>query len=438
MKKEKSRKTKKHGNGQGSIWKVEKGYRWQFTVGYKADGTRISRSGTKATSAEANVAMSAAKADSARGLLGLPNEITVEQYAVQWMRRKYDVSPETLKKYGADLAFAMVHIGKLKVQSVQVPMLKELLVTLAHRKMKHGQQMSPRTLRKVTTQLRALFREAVSDRIIYANPMDGIKSSRSGGDVGETAEIKALNFEQEARLIAVGSALYDAGMARFWPAVFILLRMGLRRGEAMGLTWADIDFDKGKLRVRQARIKAVKGTRTAPPKSSRSRRMLKMPEDVIAVLRRHQDVQNAERTAASGSWQDKDIVFATPLGEWTHPDNLNRALTTLLAWSDPQQIDQPKWRGVQLTVRPSLMEIVQSGAALPSISPHDLRHTYATLTILRGVKVEVVSRYLGHASVLITLSIYRHVLPEELDAAAVERTPLPQPPTAERPVRTLN
>lgn len=70
------------------------------------------------------------------------------------------------------------------------------------------------------------------------------------------------------------------------------------------------------------------------------------------------------------------------------------------------------------------MAALQSGGGLPGVSPHDLRHTYATLTIRRGVPVEIVSRYLGHATVLITLMIYRHVLPDELVLAAIERQPL--------------
>ena len=359
----------------------------------------------------------------------------MEQYAARWLKRNHDVSPETIKKYQDELSYALAHIGKLKLQSVRAPLLKELVVTLADRRMKHGRPMSPRTLHKIVTRLRALFREAVGDQVIYASPMEGVKSPRI--EVNKTAEVKALDFEQEARLIAIGSALYEAGMARFWPALFLLLRMGLRRGEAMGLTWADIDLEAGMLKIRQARIKAIKGTRTGSPKTSGSRRTLPMPEDVIAMLRGHRDVQRAERTAASASWQEHDIVFATLNGEWEHPDNLNRALTTLLTWSDARRTDQKRWRGVDLSARPALLAAVQGGPALPGISPHDLRHTYATLTIRRGVPVEIVSRYLGHATVVITLSIYRHVLPEELQLAAIERTPLPQP-TAVGPERILN
>lgn len=206
--------------------------------------------------------------------------------------------------------------------------------------------MSRRTLLKIITQLRALFREAVGDQIISANPMDGIKTPRGRDDVSKTANIKALNFEQEDRLIVVGTALYDAGMSRLWPALFLLVRMGLRRSEAMGLKWTDIDFNKKILYIRQPRIKAMIGTRTVVPKTKNAERTLPMPADVIDVLKRHQLYQRAERTAASGAWSEQDIVFAMPLGNWTHPDNLNRSLSTLVAWSDPQQTKQARWKGV--------------------------------------------------------------------------------------------
>lgn len=63
---------------------------------------------------------------------------------------------------------------------------------------------------------------------------------------------------------------------------------------------------------------------------------------------------------------------------------------------------------------------MQAGKKLPDISPHDLRHTYATLALRRGVPVEVVSKILGHARVSITLDVYRHVLDNERRATVVD------------------
>lgn len=63
---------------------------------------------------------------------------------------------------------------------------------------------------------------------------------------------------------------------------------------------------------------------------------------------------------------------------------------------------------------------MQAGSALPDISPHDLRHTYATLALRRGVPIEIVSRNLGHASISITWDIYRHVLYSERRSHVVD------------------
>ncbi len=64
--------------------------------------------------------------------------------------------------------------------------------------------------------------------------------------------------------------------------------------------------------------------------------------------------------------------------------------------------------------------VAAAGERLPGISPHDLRHTYATLALRRGVPVEVVSKVLGHARVSITLDVYRHVPDNERRAAVVD------------------
>lgn len=126
-------------------------------------------------------------------------------------------------------------------------------------------------------------------------------------------------------------------------------------------------------------------------------------------------MQEQERQILGGAWGNTGAVFATALGEWTHPDNLKRAVQSIVEWSDPTRSDGQGnvWKGVPRQARAALLAGVRAGEKLPSISPHDLRHPYATLALRRGVPVEVVSKVLGHARVSITLDVYRHVLDNE-------------------------
>lgn len=422
-----ARKPKGRGNGQGSVRPVGKKWRWEITVGYRADGRRISRSGYAETKSKAEMAKSAALTDYARKLIGEPDRLTVAEYAERWLRRQYDVTPRTVHKYGQELAYALEHLGTMRVQDVKVSHLKDVVGKLARREMRYERPMSRSTLGRTLTRLRSLFREAVADQIIYVNPMDGIKMPKV--QANEAAQIKALNPDQAARLHTIGTYLYAAGLARLWPALFLAISMGLRRGEVMGLKWADVDLERGTLRIRQTRVMDLKGIRTGDPKTTNSRRELHMPASVIAVLKQHREAQEEEKTQAGTEWQENGIVFTTSLGEWTHPDNLNRALSALIDWSDPVKAARTgkgsPWQGVSRETRDALQGLIVGGEKLPSISPHDLRHTYATLALRQGVPVEVVSKNLGHGSPAITLTVYRHVLDDELRARVIDLFPMP-------------
>ncbi|MFK7603867.1 site-specific integrase [Deinococcus sp. SM5_A1] len=191
--------------------------------------------------------------------------------------------------------------------------------------------------------------------------------------VNEAAPIKALNPDQAARLHTLGTALYDAGLCRLWPALFLAVGMGLRRGEVMGLKWADVDFERGTLRVRQTRVMDVEGIVTGNPKTTNSRRELYLPGSVMALLKRHRAAQLVERQLAGNVWQEGDVLFATTLGDWTHPDNLNRALRAVLGWTEPTRAGQDGgnsiWTRVPRELRPGLKAAVLAGERLPDISP---------------------------------------------------------------------
>lgn len=139
------RKAKIRGNGEGTVWKEGKVYRWQVTLGYKTDGKRITRSGRAPSKKTAHDAKNKVQADYSRGLIGESAKVTVREYAARWQRRQLQVTPRTAQQYGGELAYALEYIGDMRLQDVRPHHMKDLMVTLSKRQMHGGAVMSPRT-----------------------------------------------------------------------------------------------------------------------------------------------------------------------------------------------------------------------------------------------------------------------------------------------------
>ncbi|MFK7603868.1 hypothetical protein ACI3L1_16830 [Deinococcus sp. SM5_A1] len=167
------KKPKERGDEEGTVWKEDGVWRWQITLGYKTDGKRSTRSGRATSKKSAHDDMNKVQSDYSRGLIGEPDRITVEDFAAHWLRRQYDVTARTSKKYGQELEYALKHIGDRRLQDVRLHHLENVVAILAARKMRNNKRMSRSTLGRTLTRLRSLFREAVADRIIYVNPMEG-------------------------------------------------------------------------------------------------------------------------------------------------------------------------------------------------------------------------------------------------------------------------
>jgi integrase len=159
----------------------------------------------------------------------------------------------------------------------------------------------------------------------------------------------------------------------------------MRRGELLGLHWADVNLDSGYAQVRYTLQHLKEGAYTfASPKTQRSRRKVSLTATAIAALRRRRQRQDVERAAAGLTWRDEDLVFTTATGGPLRANQiLQRRFTPLL-----QQ------------------------AGLPLIRFHDLRHTAATLMLLQDVHPKGVAEMLGHSTVSMTLDVYLHVIPD--------------------------
>ncbi len=163
----------------------------------------------------------------------------------------------------------------------------------------------------------------------------------------------------------------------------------MRRGEAVGLRWSDLDLEAGRVRVVQTIIQVGSVVSISEPKTARGRRPVSLDQATVAVLRSHQHRMNQERLLVGADLNDLGLAFSQPGGSWLRPDAVSAAFLRRVRRYD-----------------------------LPRLTLKGLRHTWATLALEQGIHPRVVQERLGHSTIAITLGIYSHVSPTLHDEAA--------------------
>ena len=200
--------------------------------------------------------------------------------------------------------------------------------------------------------------------------------------------IAPLSVQEARRFLTVART---HRLSALWA---VALGVGLRRGEALGLKWSDVDLDRGRLTVRRS-LQRVDGKLSLhQTKTSTSERTIPLPQPLIQALSEHRRRQLEERFTAGAAWEDHNLVFCTTHGRPIEPRNINRAFTALLRKTN-----------------------------LRTIRLHDLRHSCATMLFAQGVEAATVQRILGHSSITVTTSTYVDVI-EQVQHDALSRLDL--------------
>jgi len=368
-----SRQRTKRGNYEGSVYRRSDG-RWVAAVSL-GDGKRVHRYAKTRADAATKLA---AVLKTAQDQLPIPPERgTVGQFLEDWLANtaKRTVRPSTFVSYEGLVRVHLVpELGK-------VPLIKlspQHVERMINRKLAAG--LSPRRVEYMRAVLRRALNDALRWGLVARNVATLVTPPRA-----ERYEIRPLDPEQARRFLDTVrgdrlEALYSVALA-----------VGLRQGEALGLRWQDVDFDKGVIYVRRALQRIGGSLQLVEPKTTRSRRAVVLPTTVTTALQQHRARQVAERLAAGSEWIDADLVFCTPMGRPLDASNVTHAFQKHLA-----------------------------RAGLPRQRFHDLRHACASLLLAQGVSPRVVMEILGHSQVALTLDTYSHVLPS-LTAEAAAR-----------------
>jgi integrase len=157
----------------------------------------------------------------------------------------------------------------------------------------------------------------------------------------------------------------------------LLATTGMRRGEALGIRWTDLDLDAGQASIRQTLICVNHEVQFGSPKTAKGQRSVALDAGTVEALRSHRTRPLEVRLQIGDRWQDHDLVFCGIEGQPEHPEHVSAHFARRVR----------RWE-------------------LPMMTLHGLRHTRATLALQSGVHPRVVQERLGHANISITLDTY--------------------------------
>lgn len=282
-----------------------------------------------------------------------------------------DIAESTRATY-ATLARKHVagRIGGLRLVDVTPSRVEQLLLGLER------DGLAASTRRQVHTVLGLILSAAVRDGLLVSNPAASVDRPRV-----PRREAQWWTSEQVASLRAAAAGHRLAGL------LDVVVFTGLRRGEALGLRWTDVDLDAGLLRVTGTLTRGANGLARTQPKTAAGVRVLPLLGDSARALRARRSEQRAERLAAGEMWTDTGYVFTTEIGTPVDPRNAFRWLAGA--------VDR---------------------AGVPSGSWHTLRHSAASVLLAAGVPPIAVSRALGHSSIDVTNDLYGHLSGDGLAA----------------------
>ena len=283
--------------------------------------------------------------------------------------RGNDKKPKTIAFYESAAKIIKNFFSGMDLQEVKPMDIERYLVYLkAEYKGKTGNALAPKTLRHHYSALNQIFNYAERQELINKNPMARVPAPKK-----ERKPVDAFTEEEAKEFIRLASACE----LEFRCMLMLLITTGIRRGECAGLKWSDIDEKQGTLSVKRSVSYTPEfGLTVGGPKTYNGIRSIPLIPSVADLLQ-----ELKENTQKKYPRLNLDNAFIFPkAGEPCSPrtpDSITRHIKRFMARND-----------------------------LPDLSPHDLRHSCATLLLANGADVKSVQEILGHADASTTLNFY--------------------------------
>lgn len=365
--------------GSAYAYETQAGKRWEAR--YRKPDGKTARKGGFMRKRDAEAYLTTVESSKLQGSYIAPGDaqITVGALGAEWLiTHRAAVKPST---FHSDESAWRIHVepawANRKIGSIRHTEVATWVAGLSREK-------SATTVKRCYGVLAAILDGAVRDRRIQSNPARDVKTPRK--------KLRARPYLSHGQVERLAVASVYPDFVRF------LAYTGLRWGEAIGLQVEHIDLKKRRLNVEVNAVFVNGHVVVGTPKPHERRSVVYPPFLDIALER-------ATRGKRSG-----DLVWPAESGGYLGPGN---AVSGWFAGAskraraaDAAMAEQARDRGEEAPVE------------MPRVTPHDLRHTAASLAISAGANVKAVQRMLGHASAAMTLDTYADLFEDDLDEVA--------------------
>lgn len=290
-------------------------------------------------------------------------------------------------------------LGKRKINEIKHIEVVALIKNL------HNQGYEYETKNKVRILLLDMFNKAMIDEFVVKNPAMGIKIQKS------KKEVRVLTKEEQ-------NVFFECCAGTFYNNLFqVAITTGLRQGELCALTWEDIDLENKEININKTLVyqkledNQVKTFHIHPPKTKSSERKVPINKYCEQALKR-QKIQQAvvmSKHTAKPLKGYEGLLFTTRYGTPINVQIYSEAIRSIINEINLCRADADKFE---------------------VFSSHAFRHTFATRCFENGIQAKTVQKYLGHASLGMTVDLYTHILPEykhlemdkfEIDLKSIQR-----------------
>jgi len=283
---------------------------------------------------------------------------------------RQQVRQTTLENYERCVGRCLEELGRIKLRSLTPQHLRVL-----YSKMRDA-GLADTTIQTTHVIIKQALQQAEDDGIIARNPARAVKVKV------ERKEVDSLTAEEVKQFLEANAS------HRLYPLWVFYFLTGVRRGEALGLTWDDIDLDARTFRIHRSLNKITgEGPKYGPPKTAKSGQTLPLHPDVCTWLALHRLRQSEERRGAT-LWQENNLIFCTKSG---------------------RPLDPP---GVWLRFQEALKR-----AELRPLKLHSTRHSFASILYNQSGDIKLVQTFMRHSNIQTTGNIYTRVRPDTISNA---------------------